>query len=228
MSWLTTTFSSSLGKKLIMALTGLFLCTFLVVHLIGNLQLLKADGGASFNLYAKFMTSNPLIKTTSYLLYLSILGHAFWGLSLVFKNKKARPVGYHASNNSSTWNSRNMGLLGTIVLAFIIGHMAQFWWKYHNPGSSYPLVTIEGEQYYDLYIMVIHAFKEAWMVGLYVIAMAAIAFHLHHGFQSAFQTLGINHVKYTPTIKVIGAVFAYVIPAVFAYIPVYIFLFIKG
>jgi hypothetical protein len=71
MSWLTTTFSSSLGKKLIMALTGLFLCTFLVVHLIGNLQLLKADGGASFNLYAKFMTSNPLIKTTSYLLYLS-------------------------------------------------------------------------------------------------------------------------------------------------------------
>ena len=228
MSWLTTTFSSSLGKKLIMALTGLFLCTFLVVHLIGNLQLLKADGGESFNLYAKFMTSNPLIKTTSYLLYLSILGHAFWGLSLVFKNKKARPVGYYASNNSSTWNSRNMGLLGTIVLAFIVGHMAQFWWKYHNPGIDYPVQMIEGVEYKNLYLMVVQAFQEAWMVGLYVISMAAIAFHLNHGFQSAFQTLGMNHPKYTPTIKVIGAVFAYVTSAAFAFLPVYIFLFVKG
>jgi succinate dehydrogenase / fumarate reductase cytochrome b subunit len=221
MSWLSTTFSSSLGKKLIMALTGLFLCTFLVVHLIGNLQLLKADGGQSFNLYAKFMTSNPLIKTTSYLLYASILGHAIWGLLLTLKNKKARPVGYYASNNASTWNSRNMGILGTIVLAFIVGHMGDFWWEYKFE-EGFPVQMIDGVEYKDLYKEVIEAFHQSWLVALYTLAMVAISFHLHHGFQSAFQTLGVNHKKYTPFIKGFGAVFAYIIPAAFAAIPLII------
>lgn len=227
MSWLSTTFSSSLGKKLIMALTGLFLCTFLVVHLIGNLQLLKHDGGVSFNLYAKFMTSNPLIKTSSYLLYLSIIVHAVWGIMISIKNKKARPVGYYAANNKSAWNSRNMGVLGTIVLAFIIGHMSDFWWEYKFE-TGFPVQMIEGVEYKDLCKEVIEAFQSPLIVGLYVLSMLAISFHLHHGFQSAFQTLGLNHVKYTPLVKTFGAVFAYIIPAVFAFIPVYVFLFMKG
>lgn len=227
MSWLSTTFSSSLGKKLIMALTGLFLCTFLVVHLIGNLQLLKADGGQSFNLYAKFMTSNPLIKTSSYLLYLSIIVHAVWGIMISIKNKNARPVGYYAASNKSAWNSRNMGVLGTIVLAFIIGHMSDFWWEYKFE-TGFPIQEIEGVLYKDLCKEVIEAFQSPLIVGLYVLSMMAVSFHLHHGFQSAFQTLGLNHVKYTPAIKAFGAVFAYVIPAVFAFIPVYVFLFMKG
>lgn len=223
MSWLSTTFSSSLGKKLIMALTGLFLCSFLVVHLIGNFQLLKSDGGESFNLYAKFMTSNPLIRITSILLYTSILGHAAWGLYLVFKNKQARPVAYHTSNNASTWNSRNMGVLGTIVLAFIIGHMGDFWWEYKFE-EGFPVQIIDGVEYKNLYLEVIEAFKVPGIVAFYVFAMAAVAFHLHHGFQSAFQTLGLNHKKYTPIIKGFGAVFAYIIPAAFAAIPLIIFL----
>jgi len=114
-----------------MSLTGLFLCSFLVIHLTGNLQLLKHDGGLAFNQYAVFMTTNPLIKTVSWGLYLIILFHAFQGLWLAYQNKMARPVGYakRASNNAP-WYSRSMALLGTVLLLFIIGHMADFWFVY--------------------------------------------------------------------------------------------------
>ncbi|MBI1222402.1 MAG: succinate dehydrogenase [Bacteroidetes bacterium] len=132
MSWLIKTFSSSIGQKILMALTGLFLCTFIVVHLIGNLQLFLDDQGFKFNAYTKFMTSNPLIKIASYMTYLGILFHALKGLTLVFKNRSARGKGYkkYAGTQTSTWSSRSMGLLGTIILAFIVVHMAQFWYQY--------------------------------------------------------------------------------------------------
>ena len=94
MNWLTSFLQSSIGRKLLMALTGLFLCAFLLVHLIGNLQLFKHDHGLAFNTYAVFMTSNPFIKFTSYGLYATIIFHAFWGLYLVYLNKKARPQTY--------------------------------------------------------------------------------------------------------------------------------------
>ncbi len=124
-------FSSSLGQKVFMALTGLFLCLFLVVHLIGNFQLLKDDYGFAFNSYTKFMTTNPLIKIVSYITYLSILFHAFKGLSLVFKNKAARKSKYHVDGSwaNSQWTSRYMGVLGTIILVFIVMHMADFWFE---------------------------------------------------------------------------------------------------
>ena len=230
MSWLSKSLNSSIGKKLLMALTGLFLCTFLVVHLIGNLQLLKNDGGEAFNVYAKFMTSNPVIKITSYLLYASILGHAFWGLMLAFKNKKARPVDYHSFENRSSWASRNMAVLGTLVLAFVVGHMADFWWDYHNE-TDFPIRTYANEfgqavTLKDLYLEVMEAFEVWWIVAFYVASMGAISYHLQHGFQSSFQTLGLNHKKYTPFIKLFGFVFAILIPAAFAYIPLYVY-FIK-
>ncbi len=224
MSWLSKSLNSSLGKKLLVAATGLFLCTFLVVHLIGNLQLLKHDSGDAFNVYAKFMTSNPLIKTTSYLLYISILVHAIYGLVLLgLKNNKARPVAYHTTNNSSVWTSRSMGILGTVILVFIVGHMGTFWREYHFE-QGFPTTTIEGVVYKNLYVDVQDAFKVWWIVVLYVFSMAALAFHLSHGFASGFQTLGLNHPKYTPFVKVFGAVFAYLIPAAFALIPVWMFL----
>ena len=114
-----------------MSLTGLFLISFLVIHLIGNLQLLKLDDGYAFNSYAKFMTSNPIIKTVSYLLYASILYHAIMGLILVFKNRSARKEKYAGGNKSrSPWTSRYMGVLGTIMLVFIVIHMKDFWAEY--------------------------------------------------------------------------------------------------
>src|SRR5690606_20596715 len=122
MNWLSAFLNSSIGKKLLMALTGLFLCTFLLVHMTVNLQLFKDDGGYAFNTYTVFMTTSPLIKTISYGLYFIILFHAVWGISIGLANKKARPVSYQVpgGNASSKWASRNMGILGTLILAFIV------------------------------------------------------------------------------------------------------------
>ncbi|NJM26658.1 MAG: succinate dehydrogenase cytochrome b subunit [Bacteroidia bacterium] len=222
MNWFITLFSSTLGKKLIMALTGLFLISFLVVHLAGNFQLLHSDDGRAFNIYAYFMTHNPVIKTISYLLYTSILVHALWGLLLSIKNRRSRgPQGYSKKNASSPWTSRNMGILGTLIFIFIVIHMQQFWAQMH--WGDIDIVTYDGVEYKNLYITVAQAFAEAWYVALYVISMAALAFHLWHGFASAFQTLGLNHLKYNAVIKFVGSAFAIIVPALFAWIPIQMF-----
>lgn len=257
MNWITTFLKSSIGKKLLMGLTGLFLCAFLIVHVIGNLQLLKHDGGLAFNVYAVFMTTNPVIKFISYGLYATILFHAFWGLYLVSENKKARPVQYVSFDGkaNSHWTSRWMGVLGTVLLAFIVFHMWNFWAQYKFgtvPYAQYERDLISGEQVFnafkgqisgkmerfvdgsievtivkDLYIVVADAFKSWWVVLLYVVSMAALSFHLVHGFSSAFQTLGINHAKYNGLIKNIGvSVFGIIIPILFAIMPLY-FLFLN-
>ncbi|MBL0913899.1 MAG: succinate dehydrogenase cytochrome b subunit [Bacteroidia bacterium] len=250
-------FSSSIGKKLLMALTGLFLCSFLVIHLTGNLQLLKHDGGLAFNTYAVFMTTNPLIKTVSWGLYLSILFHAFLGLWLAYQNKMARPVGYAKHSGNAPWYSRSMAILGTLLLLFIVGHMADFWFEYKfgkvpyteyhilvtNPDavSSKPYTGhIEGKMaeyttadnqtrvvvVKDLYVEVAESFREWWLVALYVLAMGVLAFHLIHGFKSAFQSMGLNHPKYNGIIRFIGiGVFGIAIPIAFAIMPLYFFFF---
>lgn len=224
MSWLTQTFSSTIGKKIIMSLTGLFLIVFLVVHLSGNLLLLKGDGGQAFNEYTKFMTTNPAIKTVSYLLYAFILIHVIYSLILAVHNRNARPVRYAVKKgqDNSKWASRNMGLLGTIVLVFLIVHLRSFW--YELKAGAVPVVSYpESGEVRDLYTVVESSFTQWWYVGLYVACMIGLAFHLSHGFASAFQTLGINHKKYTPAIKKAGIAFAIIIPLLFAMIPVVMF-----
>src|SRR5882757_5152871 len=131
MSDFKQTFNSSLGKKLIMALTGLFLCTFIIVHLGGNLLLFKHDDGFGFNVYANFLTHFPPIEVIAYLLYFSILVHAVYALVLTIKNRKARPVLYASVNKSpATWSSKNMGLLGSVLFLFLVIHMSDFWFNY--------------------------------------------------------------------------------------------------
>ena len=213
-----------------MALTGLFLCLFLVGHLLGNLQLFAGPEGAEkFNLYAKFMTTNPLIKVMSYITYACILFHVVDGLILTVQNRKARPVKYVVEKGSanSSWSSRNMALLGTILLVFIVTHMQNFWYVMHF--GEINEVLIEGEKIKDLYSVVIDFFNPAknsmasLMVGLYVFAMIAMGYHLQHGFSSAFQSLGINHSKYTPIIKTVGTAFCIIVPLAFAAIPVFLY-----
>lgn len=249
--------SSSLGKKLIMSLTGLFLCIFLVVHLVGNLQLFYADSGKAYNEYSYTMTTFAPIKIVSYLLYLSIVLHAVYALVLAIRNRKARPVGYASYDGkaNSTWNSRNMGILGTIILVFLATHMSNFWWKYHNDQVPYveyrtDLSTMETEvttlsasqfagyvQYVengvevlkakDLYKQVDFAFQSWYIVLFYVLSMMALSFHLIHGFRSAFQTLGFDHKRYVSTLRFLGIwVFGVAIPAGFAAMPLYFF-FVK-
>ncbi|MCX2740193.1 succinate dehydrogenase cytochrome b subunit [Pontibacter anaerobius] len=223
MNWFTKTFSSTVGRKIIMSITGLFLCSFLVVHLIGNLQLFKNDGGEAFNVYSHFMGTNPIIRTMEIVLLLGFVFHIYDALVLTRRNKAARPVGYvnnHPEENS-TWSSRNMGLLGTVILVFLIIHL----WNFFVParfGGLEPIV-VENVEYDNLYIKVVQSFQIWWYVLIYVIAMVALAYHLIHGFQSAFQTLGLDHKKYTPFIQKFGVAFSIIVCLGFAIIPLYFF-----
>ncbi len=224
MRWLIDFFYSSIGRKIIMSLTGLFLIIFLAVHLAGNLQLLKGDEGLAFNEYTYFMTHNPLIKTVSYGLYAFILLHTFVGVGLWIRNRRAKGKANAVSTSAnSSWASKNMALLGTLIFAFILIHMGDFWWKMKF--GSVPMVMIEGQEYKDLYTPVMNTFDSPLLVGAYIVGMIVLAFHLWHGFQSAFQTLGINHHKYTPIIEAIGKIYAIVIPLGFAIIPIYMYFF---
>lgn len=259
---------SSIGKKYWMALTGLFLCLFLAGHLAGNLQLLIPDNALNFNKYALFMTSNPAVKLLSYLTYISILFHAVDGILLAIQNKRARPIGYAKTNPSanSSFSSRNMAVLGTLVLVFIATHMINFWAKMHfdekmplqkvtieamGQKQDYYLTTVGGympvtgvqvknrtefydpnakvkvaEGYKDLYKLTFDFFRDTkyglWFTIFYVLSMAVLGFHLLHGFQSAFQSLGATNPKYTPLIKLFGKGFAIIVPILFAIIPLYI------
>lgn len=223
MNWFSRLLTSTLGRKVMMAITGLFLILFLVVHLIGNLQLLKHDQGESFNIYAKFMTSNPLIKVISYVNYTAILVHVAWAFMLTKINRDARgPVGYEVMKNSSAWTSRNMGILGTLIFIFLVIHLRGFWAQMH--WGDIDIAIYEGKPYKDLFKVVDEAYSSLSYVALYVIAMCVLAFHLWHGFASAFQTLGLNHLKYNPIIKFVGRAFAIIVPALFALIPIWMYL----
>jgi len=224
MSWLTETLTGSIGKKLLMALTGLFLILFLAVHLAGNLQLLLGDEGKAFNIYAHSMATNPFIKVVSYGNFFFILLHVVYSILLTRKNKSARKVGYAVSpkDSESTWASKNMGILGTILLIFIVVHLKGFWFE--SKFGSIPMATYDGEQYLDLYATVDFAYTNIWIVLFYVVCMAFLAFHLSHGFTSAFQTLGLNHKKYSPIVKMIGKGFSILVPILFALIPIMMYL----
>ncbi|MBK7939201.1 MAG: succinate dehydrogenase cytochrome b subunit [Lewinellaceae bacterium] len=222
MSWFTRFLSSSLGQKVVMSLTGIFLMLFLVVHLLGNLQLLNDDNGESFNTYAFFMTHNPLIKIISYTLYAFILWHAVQGIRLWQGNRAARGhVKYAVSHvRPSERSSRNMAWLGIVVFVFLILHMWQFWLQMKMGVLAPVEVAAYDHPVQNLYLPVAEAFKNPLYVAFYTISMVVIGLHLWHGFWSSFQTLGLNHPRYTPLIKAVGYVYAIGIPAGFALIPI--------
>ena len=210
MNWFTKYLSSSPGQKILMSLTGLFLCQFLVVHLLGNVQLLIPGDGTEFNEYSEFMGNFLPIKIVAILLYVSILLHAVIGIGSALKNKRARgPQRYKVKSASkTTFSSRNMGLLGSLILAFILIHMSQFWWN-----SKFGAVKAGEISYYDYAVDI---FSHELNVVVYLVGQLVLGLHLYHGFQSAFQTLGLNHSKYTPLIKKLGAAFAVLLPLGFA------------
>jgi succinate dehydrogenase / fumarate reductase cytochrome b subunit len=214
MSWLLKTLGSSLGKKLLMAITGLFLCSFLVVHCLLNAFIFFNDGGVKFNEGAEFMAHNPIIRMMEIVLFVGLIAHAVQALTLTIYNKKARPVGYAVTNGNanSKWYSRSMGLLGTLILIFLIIHLKHFWFV-----SRLTDEITSGEE--TLFGEMKEVFANPIWVILYVASMFSLAYHLLHGFQSGFQTLGINHPKYTPFIKGFGIGFSILIPFIFALMP---------
>lgn len=225
MNWIIKMLSSTLGKKLLMSLTGLFLISFLTIHLIGNLAIFSNDGGLAFNIYAAFMSTNPLIGTVSYLLYAGIILHVVIAAILYFANSSARPVKYKVqkAKDNSSWSSRSMTLLGMLILAFILLHLKDFWWQYKHDGGYQFVDDANGNR--DIYVLVVQQFKTTFALVSYLIGLVALYFHLNHGFQSAFQTLGLEHRKYSPAIKAIGLAYSIIVPLCFAAMPLYIYFF---
>lgn len=225
MKWLIEYFTSSIGQKIVMGLTGLFLTFFLLIHLSGNLQLFMNDNGAAFNAYAEFMGQNPLIQFVSKVTFALFLLHAVQGLMLAWKNRQARgSEGYRVKTTKNTsFAARKMAFLGTIILVFLVIHLKSFWFE-----MKFGAVPMDAAGNKDLYVLVKNAFSEAWYVGLYIISMLALAYHLAHGVQSGFQSLGLNHKNYTPIIKTVGLAFAVVIPLAFAALPIYFFFVVNG
>jgi succinate dehydrogenase / fumarate reductase cytochrome b subunit len=214
-------FSSSIGKKLIMGITGLFLILFLIVHCFLNSLIFINDNGETFNTGAHFMASNWLIRAGEIVLFVGLLAHIYQGFRLTLENQAARPVKYAAYDGkaNSKWYSRSMGLLGTLILIFLIVHLANFWVVSRFTGI--PTKDALGQE--DLYAVMRQAFQNIWIVILYVLAMFSLAYHLLHGFASAFQTMGWNHKKYTPIIKGIGFWYSILISLIFAAMPIAVY-----
>jgi succinate dehydrogenase / fumarate reductase cytochrome b subunit len=213
---------SSIGKKLVMGLTGFFLISFLVVHCLLNSFIFVNDGGLLFNEGAKFMAENPIIRIMEYVLFIGLVAHMVQALILTLQNNKARPVKYAVTNGkaNSKWYSRSMGILGSLLLIFLVVHLANFWVKSRFTGL--PGEDANGNE--NLYAVMLEVFKIWYFVLIYIGGVISLAYHLLHGFPSAFQTLGWNHPKYNRLIIVTGAVFSIVISLIFALMPISIFL----
>lgn len=209
-------FFSSIGKKQVMAITGLGLCGFLVSHLLGNLLILL--GPDAFNSYSHALISNKLIYIAEAGLLGMFLLHIVLAATLKVQNLQARPVSYYLKRKTGrgeTFASQTMIYTGFIVLIFLILHIMNF--KY---GTHYE-TTIDGEKVRDLYKLVIEYFANPLYVVWYVFAMIAIGVHTSHGFKSAFQSLGVNHPKYTPMIKDLSVAFAVIVTIGFSGLAIY-------
>jgi succinate dehydrogenase / fumarate reductase cytochrome b subunit len=208
-------FSTSVGKKLQMSLTGLFLIVFLVVHCYVNAQVFRNDGGKSFLAYAHFMGTDYIIRTVEIGLFGFLLLHIYQGLALWARNRTLRTTRYAVSAGSKTspWYSRSMALLGTLILLFLILHLSKFW----GP-NRYSQTFGNGEL--DLYARMRDEFSMLWVVVVYILGCISLSWHLVHGFYSAFQTLGLGMFRYKKLIKTVGVAFAIIIPLIFAMMPV--------
>jgi succinate dehydrogenase / fumarate reductase, cytochrome b subunit len=215
-------FSSSIGKKLIMSLAGIFLIIFLLVHLAINLLIFK-ESPEAFNIAAHFMGTNPVIKVMEITLFGGFLLHMIYGSIVSLQNWMARPVGYKKSYNSqSSFFSKYMLHTAIVLTIFLVLHLFDFYVKAKFLGDV-PEVNYDGKAYHDLSALVIARFHIWWVDAVYVIALLGLGFHLHHGFQSAFQTLGLNHPVYTPVIKFIGVAYSILVTVGFISIPVLVY-----
>ena len=227
-------FASSVGKKYTMGLTGFFLITFLIVHCTINSMIFFNDNGETFNHWGHFMGSNLIIRTMEIGLFVFLLLHIIQGLLLWQQNRAARPIKYVVTNRqaNSKWYSRSMGLLGTLILIFLVLHLYHFWTPSRfggmaniRPLEEASLSTYNNEAAHNLYKEMQLVFRNNLIVVVvYVLGVISLCWHLLHGFQSAFQTFGINHKRYTPIIKAAGVGYSVIICLIFALMPIAIYL----
>jgi succinate dehydrogenase / fumarate reductase cytochrome b subunit len=211
MGWFSNFSSSSIGRKFIMGLTGLFLVTFIAVHLLVNsFSLVSAD---LFNAGSHFMATNVLIQVMQYVLALGFIIHIAMGIVLTLKNNAARPVKYamNKPGENSTFSSRSMIYSGVLVLLFLFLHLKDF----------FVPIKFEHGTYGTDYDLLVTVFSNPMFVGIYVVAFILLAIHLYHGFQSSFQSIGVNHPKYTPTIKFLGVLYCVIVGLGFSVIALF-------
>ncbi|MBX2924269.1 MAG: succinate dehydrogenase cytochrome b subunit [Chitinophagaceae bacterium] len=219
-------FTSSVGKKFIMALTGVSLIVFLIVHVGLNACIWANDNGEMFNKAAHFMGSTVVIRIAEVGLFIGIILHIIQGIVLELDNRSKRSIGYQVpmGNRGSKWYSRSMGLLGTLILLFLIMHIYHFWTPSRLGGIAdiQPLqpVIYDGKEYHNLYAEMITVFQSLFIVILYVLGCISLAYHLLHGFNSAFRTLGLHNQRYVKIVKVLGTVFSIIVPLAFAMMPI--------
>jgi succinate dehydrogenase / fumarate reductase, cytochrome b subunit len=227
MNW-SQLFTSSIGKKIVVAVTGLFLITFLVVHVGINSCIFKDlfvpdDNGDMFNRAADFMARTVVVRIMEYVLFAGFFIHIIQALVVEFENRKKRKKGYEINlgNRGSKWYSRSMGLLGTILLIFLILHWWHFWIpsRFTHTGIEEPVLLSNGFIGHDMFNLMKVTFSEWWVVIVYVVACISLAYHLMHGFQSAFRTLGLHNKKYLALINSIGIGFSIIVPLLFALMP---------
>ena len=212
---------ASLSHKYIMALAGIFLMLFLVSHLLTNLLMLAGDGGKAFDRAVELL-GHPAVKIVEYLLFAGFLIHIVLGVVLQLINYSARPVKYKKAPRTETSTfSRYMFHTGVIIFIFLVVHLINFFFV--RLGWA-PLPEYAAHSH-DFRPMAVVLFQNPWYSGFYVVCMLFLGFHLKHAFQSAFQSLGLNHTKYTPAIKIIGTLYAIFISVGFAIIPVYFLFF---
>lgn len=210
--------SSTIGRKYAMALSALFLLIFLIVHL--GVNLISVFSEDAFNQASRFMETNPLIQFLMQpVLMFGVIFHFVMGFILEIKNNKARPVKYavDSTNANSTWVSRNMIITGGFILVYLLAHLGEFWIPTINKnyfGGGHGETSFEHLQ---------EMFHNPVRVGLYVVSFVLLGLHLLHGFQSAFQSVGARHPKYTPCIEAFGKWYSIIIPLGFAVVAVYHF-----
>ncbi len=215
--------NSSIGKKFLMSLSGLFLILFLAVHATLNSLLLV--GPEAYNLGANFMSTNPFVRVMEPLLALGFIIHILYALWIEISNLNKRGVKRYAvavRRHQSTWSSRNMIWLGLIILTFLAIHLANFFWKVKF--GHMPEVTYNGQTMHDTYTLVVSLFQaNIWIDILYLIGAIALGLHLHHALWSAFQTLGWSNDRWRKIWGVIGDIYAIIIALIFGLIPWYFY-----
>ncbi len=219
-------FTSAVGKKLVMGLTGLFLISFLIVHAGVNATIWANDGGVMFNSAAHFMGSMVVIRIMEVGLFIGIFLHIIQGYILSAGNQSKRKIGYEVpmGNKGSKWYSRSMGLLGTILLLFFILHWWHFWIPSRFTGVEEILLPGTEKKLYNVYGLMKITFSELWVVIAYVIACFSLFWHLLHGFQSAFRTMGLHNKRFVSMVQTAGVGFSIIVPLAFAMMPVSMYL----
>lgn len=230
MKW-SELFTSSIGKKLVMGLTGLFLISFLVIHVGVNSCIYNDlsffdhnDNGKMFNKAAHFMGSSYVIRILEIGLFIGFFIHIIQGYILEFQNRSRRKTGYKIKmgTKGSAWYRKSMGLLGTLILLFLIMHISHFWVPSRItqdlPAKYY--MGSDGPEYHDLFSRMVEVFQNPWIVILYVAGCISLAWHLVHGFQSAFRTIGLYNAKYLNMVNAAGIGFSILVPLLFALMPI--------